>query len=296
MLPDPSAGQHFKLPPPQHAALRRLGIQKIRDLLYHFPTRYEAAGASGQVSGLVPGTKVTLFGTLSKLKAKKLWKSRRPATEGWFEDGTGRVKVMWFNQPYMASYVPQDKPIKVTGTVGGSVERPYITNPEVEAVPAGIVPEGIFADAHIPNGAPRIFPVYPESRGITSLWFFHALERIFTSSAHAALVDPIPEDVRERYHLPDLAEALVYIHTPEKQAHAEAARKRFAFEEILSIQIARAQERRENDVQTSFPIHDSAALAQKFLATVPFPPTKAQNRAIADILNDFSAGGGSASG
>src|SRR3989344_3208174 len=131
MLPDHSVAQHFKLTPIQHAALRRLGIQRIRDLLYHFPARYEAAGASGQVSHLVPGTKVTLFGTLSKLKAKKLWKSRRPATEGWFEDGTGRVKVMWFNQPYLAKMVPQGVMVKLTGTVSGK-DRPYITNPEVE--------------------------------------------------------------------------------------------------------------------------------------------------------------------
>ncbi|MDO8514215.1 MAG: ATP-dependent DNA helicase RecG [bacterium] len=287
MLPDHAIGQHFKLTPIQNVALRRLGIQRIRDLLYHFPARYEAAGASGQASQLVPGTKVTLFGTLSKLKAKKLWKSRRNATEGWFEDGTGRVKVMWFNQPYMASYVAQDAPVKVTGTVGGSVERPYITNPEVEAVPAGIVPEGIFADKNGQSGPPRIFPVYPESRGITSLWFFHALERVFKSGVHTRVDDPIREDVRARYHLPDLATALVYIHTPEKQAHADAARKRFAFEEIFTIQIARAQERAQNNTQASFPIREGEALAQKFLATIPFPPTGAQQRAISDILSDF---------
>ena len=107
MKPSDLVAAHFKLTPVQIGSLRRLGIVTINDLLRHFPARYEEAGASAQSNTLVPGSKVTLVGMLSKLKARKLWKSRRNATEGYFEDATGRVKVLWFNQPYIASYVPQ---------------------------------------------------------------------------------------------------------------------------------------------------------------------------------------------
>src|SRR3989344_3846129 len=126
MHPSDEISKHFRLTPVQIAALRRLGLKKIEDLLRHFPARYESAGASGEVARLIPGTKVTLVGTLDKLKARKLWKSRRNVTEGWFEDASGRVKVMWFNQPYMASYVPKTALVKVSGTVGGKEGRPYI--------------------------------------------------------------------------------------------------------------------------------------------------------------------------
>src|SRR3989344_3131866 len=84
MLPDDPIERHFRFAPAQHVALRRLKLATIRDLLYHFPSRYEAAGASGEAARLVPGAKVTLVGSLSKLKARKLWKSRRNVTEGWF--------------------------------------------------------------------------------------------------------------------------------------------------------------------------------------------------------------------
>ena len=60
-----SVTQYFKLSGVQSAALKRLGISTIGDLLRHFPTRYESAGASNHASAIVPGTKVTLFGTLS---------------------------------------------------------------------------------------------------------------------------------------------------------------------------------------------------------------------------------------
>ena len=289
MRPEDEIIKHFRITPMQVSALKRLGLVTIEDLLRHFPARYETGGASVRVSALTVGSKVTLFGTLSKLKAKKLWKSRRNITEGWFEDASGKVKVMWFNQPYIASYIPEGSAVKMTGTVGGKEGRPYIANPEAEILPPGAVTSGLFETARSSKleASSSIFPVYPESRGITSLWFYHALERVFASNVITQMNDPIPEDVRARYSLPDLATSLIAIHKPEKETHAEAARKRFAFEEIFAIQIARARERAENDAQVSFPIKNSDELARKFLGSVDLSPTNAQQRAINEILADF---------
>lgn len=286
MSPEDTLSAHFRLTSVQTSALKRLGIVSVGDVLRHFPVRYEQAGASAQARTLIPGQKVTLVGTLSKLKARKLWKSRRNATEGYFEDGSGKVKVMWFNQPYIASYVPQDTVVKLTGTVGGSAERPYIANPETEVVPGGVAETGLFGGEG-DTDAPALFPVYPESRGITSRWFFHALERIFASGILDAIDDPIPEAVRTTYHLPDIKTALLYIHAPEKPAHAEVAKKRFAFEEIFTLQIARGLERTRNDASPSFSLSDAEERADTFIATLSMTPTCAQTRAITDILTDL---------
>lgn len=290
MRPEDAIMKHFRLIPTQVSALRRLGILTVNDLLYHFPARYETEGQEARAEGLVPGSKVTLYGTLSKLKAKKLWKSRRTATEGWFEDATGRVKCLWFNQPYIASYISEGSFVKLTGTVGGSGKSPYIANPEFEIVPPGSASAGLFSNASVSKLAPRpsqLFPIYPESRGVTSKWFYHAIRRTFENGTHKQIEDPIPGDIRERYHLPDIATALHWIHAPEKQSHSEAARKRFAFEEIFTIQVARAKERALNDTQSSFPVKNGEDLADRFLASIRFPPTDAQKRAIADVLTDF---------
>lgn len=290
MLPQDLLEKHFRLIPAQKSALKRLGIMTLRDLLYHFPTRYEASGMETNTRALIPGAKVVLFGKLSGLKAKKLWKSKRNITEGWFEDGTGRVKVMWFNQPYMASYVKEGTVVRVSGTVGGSPEKPYIANPEVEQSSLSEISEGMFTPSNQQPTANSQFPVYPESRGITSRWFYHALKKVFERGVHRTIADPVPADVRTRLNLPALADALVWIHTPEKKTHAEAARKRFAFEEMLAIQTARAIERAENDAEPSFLITDAEKLVETFLQTSPFPPTNAQSHAITDILKDFGKG------
>lgn len=273
------------------SALRRLGIRTIRDLLYHFPSRFERAGASGTTRSLAPGAKVTLVGELGKLEAKKLWKSRRAATEGWFSDAHGKVKVMWFNQPYIAKMAPQGVPVKLSGTVGGSAERPYISNPEVVALPPGTVIEaGLFESPESRKreaGSSQLFPIYPETRGITSKWFYHALKRIFSSRAHENIADPLPDDLRERYHLPDVATSLIYMHTPEDEKHTVAARKRFAFEEIFGIHVARARERSENLAQASFHLDDAPTCAERFIDATPFPPTGAQRKAVREMTTDM---------
>jgi ATP-dependent DNA helicase RecG len=225
-----------------------------------------------------------------KEKAKKLWKSKRNATVGTFEDSSGKVALMWFNQPYIKSYIPDGSTVKLSGTVTGSSGKPYIANPEVELLPPGAIAEGLFeTNSENTVSAPAIFDVYPESRGVTSLWFRHAIERVFSEGILDTLEDPLPDDIRRRYNLPDIQTALVWVHAPEKESHSEAARKRFSFEEIFALQIVRAKERAENDAQSSFPILDAETQAARFLAKSPYPPTGAQTRAIADILANFGA-------
>ena len=91
-----------RLKPDQKRALTKLHIYTLSDLLYHFPARYEAAGELGTISGAAKGTEVTLYGTIRKPETRKAWKSRRPLAEAWLEDASGRIKLMWFSQPYIA--------------------------------------------------------------------------------------------------------------------------------------------------------------------------------------------------
>ena len=289
MNPSDALERHFtRLKSDQRKALRKLGIATIRDLLYHFPARYEAAGPAGTVSGIAPGADVTLVGTITKPETKKSWKSRRPMAEAWFEDSTGRIKLRWFNQPYIAKTLHEGQVVKITGKVTGSSDKPYIANPDVDrsAVAPEDVHDSLFTEAS-GESVETLYPVYPESQGISSLWFFHALRKVFEAHAHELLEDPIPADILERYKLPTLQTALVWVHAPRRIEDAQAARKRFAFEEIFALQLA-VQERRKRIVEEkALPVSvDRNALAS-FVDSFPFPPTRAQTRAIDTIVADF---------
>jgi ATP-dependent DNA helicase RecG len=100
--------------------------------------------------------------------------------------------------------------------------------------------------------------------------------------------DPIPEDILKRYNLPDLHTALHWIHIPKKVAHTEAARKRFAFEEVFAIQLAKQKERAETFSASSYVVRTEDAHVRAFTERFPFPLTGAQDNAIHDILADFT--------
>src|SRR3990167_10523147 len=287
MAPPDPLSKHFRLTPPQLRALNKLGLHTVRDLLYHFPGRYDRGGSESAITGLVAGEPVTIFGTIGKLETRRSWKRKIPVGEAVITDASGSVKVMWFHQPYLAKKFAEGMFVKAVGTVTGKTGKPYLANPHVE--PADPTEVGLFRSPARSSKleAGSFFAVYPESRGVTSLWFRHAFDKLYAVKILEALEDPIPADIVKRYNLPDIRNALLYIHKPDELKHAEAARKRFAFEEIFSIQVARARERQENDSLASFPIREGSALAEKFLSTIPFPPTGAQKRAITDIVHDL---------
>lgn len=288
MAPETPIESVFRLTPIQRSALKRLGVHTVRDFLYHFPSRYDTAGDEQAITGLVPGAHTTIFGTIGKLDTRKSWKRKIPVGEAVIHDGSGSIKIMWFHQPYMAKKFVEGAYVRAVGVVGGTPGKLYLANPHVEI--ADPHDAGIFAAAHAkdPSHVKTLFAVYPETRGVTSLWFRHAFQKIRASGVCERVVDPIPDSVRAAYHLPDLGTALIWIHAPEKHAHAEAARKRFSFEEIFVLQITRARERAGNDSLAAFPITDGDEHTEEFLSSLSYAPTKAQRRAVAAIMHDFT--------
>ena len=92
----------------QKLALKKLGVITVRDLLYHFPARYENAGPTGTIAGAASGAEVTFYGTIRKPQTRRAWKSRRPIAEAWLEDASGKIKIIWFSQPYIAKSLADD--------------------------------------------------------------------------------------------------------------------------------------------------------------------------------------------
>lgn len=285
MKPQDFIGEYFtRLKPEQKKALGRLGIRTVRDLLYHFPTRYESSEGVRTISNLVIGETATLYGTLKGAKARKTWKTKIPSAEAYLEDGSGRVKVMWFRQPYMAKVAERSGLVKITGKVAGSPGKIYITNPAVES--AETLPTSAH-DSLFGGDDPVLFAVYPETKGISSLWFRHAIERIMKSSMHETIDEIIPEKLRTDYSLPKVSTALVWMHAPKKNADAEAARKRFAFEEVFTIQLAVQKARAEGLRKEAPALVVDRAVVDSFISDFPFTPTKGQRDAIETVLDDF---------
>lgn len=274
----------------QKAALKRLGISTVRDLLYHFPVRHIDSGSASPIELAQDGERMTLYGQVKKSGTKKSFRGHVPMGEATIEDPSGTMKLVWFNQAYMAKMIAPGDFVRASGVVKKKTGMVTLVNPEIEKIPAlpGDIGRSLFADEASESDL-RFFPVYPESKGITSTWFYHKLQKILASGVPDTLVDPIPEDVLKRYKLPSLATALIWIHSPREQGHADAARKRFAFEEIFFIQLERQKSRMLYAANPTFTIVPKKEGLDEFVEGLGFPLTKAQQDALDTILRDFAS-------
>jgi ATP-dependent DNA helicase RecG len=290
--PEDTIDKHFtRLKPEQKRALYKLGIRTIRDLLYHFPARYESSGDVGTIAGVSAGAEVTLYGTVRKPDIRKTWKSRRPIAEAYLEDASGKIKMMWFSQPYIAKTLHDGMVVKVSGRVAGEGAKMYLANPAIDKSP--IAPDAVHNSLFVQGSTlyaeqnETLYPIYPESQGVSSLWFLHAVRKVFETNVHEHIADPIPPEILARYKLPSLSSALVFIHAPQRLSDASAARKRFAFEEVFALQIVMQQRRRALLREEALPVSVDRTKLADFVASFPFPATNAQMNAINTIVTDF---------
>ena len=285
---------YFRLNPLQKSALKKLSIGTMRDLLYHFPFRYGDTSETRNISSLQKSDIAVIFGKISKLKTSKGFHSRIPMADAWVEDESGKIHCVWFNQPYLAKMTPENALVRIEGKISQRKKKKendgegelYFSNPKIEIV--NKLPQGVGDSLFGNDGKTHtLYPVYPESRGITSNWIYHKVVEIFKSGILDEYIDPIPKEILEKYNLPGIKTALIWIHTPMKNEDAMSARKRFAFEEVFFIQLEKQHARKEYEKNPSFIISTDEKSVNEFVKRFPFQATNAQLSTIKIISEDF---------
>lgn len=262
---------------PTLAKLEHMGIATVRDLLYHFPFRYEDYSAIHTIDSLAPEEKCTVLGTITKVEAGRTWKKKMFLTEATLTDDTGQIRLIWFNQRFVAQTLQEGIAIRVSGKVTRDSKGLLMQNPAFERSSRDATHTG------------RLVPVYPETAGLTSKFFRWQLTGIFQKLHESAdFPDPIPEDILKRLHLPSLKQALFSIHFPKDVEHEQIARKRFAFDEMLFVQLKALQVKAlfETAKATVLPFDED--VVKTFVATLPFTLTNAQRKASYEILRDMA--------
>jgi ATP-dependent DNA helicase RecG len=257
--------------------LARLEITTVRDLLWHLPHRYDDFSRIRTVSELVPGEEQTVVGVVWRATGVTLGKGRK-ATEAIVGDHTGNLRVVWFNQPWLAQELRTGARVALSGKVTVFHGVRQMESPEWELL------EGDLSEA-VHTG--RLVPVYPLTTGLPA----RTLRRFVRLALDVYLplvTDPLPAAIRARHGLPPLQEALAQVHYPDDARQAVAARRRLAFDELLVLQLAVLRRRAERLAAADAPplsLPDRALGG--FRAALPFRLTAAQERVIADILADL---------
>jgi ATP-dependent DNA helicase RecG len=297
----------FRLVETQKKALAKMGLNAVEDLLYYFPVRYGDTSEVRNIDTLTKGDEATIFGKVSGLKTSKAFVKKIPMSEGFVEDETRKIKLVWFNQPYIAKMICEGQLVRVEGKVSSRrrakprseprsttevtdfTEELYMSNPKIEAVRE--IPNAVGDSLFGKDGEEHtMYPVYPESKGVTSYWIYHTIQKIFRSGILEEIQDPIPEDILKKYNLPNIKTAFIWIHAPKKEGDALSARKRFAFQEIFFIQLQKQKEKRLWSEKSAFKIETNQKDVSEFVKRFPFKPTTSQLDAIKAITTDFKRG------
>ncbi len=258
--------------------LKRLGIKNIRDLLFHFPHRYEDFSNIKNIADVKIGETCCIKGEIVQIESGRTWKKRMSITQALIKDGTGTMEAVWFNQPYLVNVLKKGDAVCLAGKAVPGKKSLYLSNPIREKVSK--------SDLNSLTHTGRIVPVYPETEGLSSRWLRY-FAKSFLQDFKGKIKDPLPEDLREKEGLTPLERSLWQIHFPDSLKAAQKARKRFAFEELFNIELWVLKERMKMNKEKAFQVPLDLKLIKRFVDSLPFKLTDAQRKSAWQILKDL---------
>jgi ATP-dependent DNA helicase RecG len=245
--------------------LAKLGLETVGDSLAYRPHRYEPAAPERRITELFGEDEAVIAG---EVRSTRLQRARRlKLVKARVADATGEITAVWFNQAWLAGRLVPGMRVRLRGSLRGQefAVRSYDLN--------GVSSTADFA------------PVYPATEDVT----VKKLREVVGSALEYArdVVDPLPAGVKADVGLPGRADALVALHRPREEADGERARRRLAFDELLTLQLGMARRRRGREVQSAEALGEPGKLVQRYRSVLPFRLTPDQEHAVQEIDADL---------
>ncbi len=252
----------------------KLNVRTVQDLLYFFPRRYVDYSRTKPISELVVDEEQTIIGTIWQARVATL--GHRRGTEAIIGDKTGNIRAVWFNQPYLARSFRTNARIVISGIVSLFKGHKVFESPEWELLQEKEL---------IHTG--RMVPVYPLTQGLYPRQVRKWTKEIVDGYAWQ-LGDFLPSEIKTRCQLLDLPMAIAQIHYPDDQTMAARARGRLSFDELFLLQLGVLARKRDwQEGQPGNALYIDQEVVSRFLHSLPFTLTQAQERVLQEILCDL---------
>lgn len=262
--------------------LKRLEIKTVKDLLHHYPFRYEDLRLVSKINQLQAGEKVTIRGEV--LSCENIFtKFGKKIQKALIADKTGHIEVVWFNQPYLPKALKPGTKVSLAGRVEDYNYKLSLVSPEYEIIKT--TGPGPRAPSQIHTG--RLVPVYPETAGLSSKWLRSRIAPLVKNLV-PEIEDFLPSKIKKENRLIDLNKALEEVHFPKDRKEVKEARARLGFDELFIVQLnSLIRKKRWQKRKLSFRFAIDQEKVLQFIASLPFKLTRAQNKAIKEILEDL---------
>ena len=258
------------------AAMAALDITSVLDLLTHYPRRYIDRTREATIAELEVGDEGMVLGEILEVTSRRT-RNRRSMVNVAISDGTGRLSLTFFNQPWRERQLEVGMQAVVFGKLDLYQGSRQMTNPVVDLVG---------------DRTGRIVAVYPQSEkaGLHTWeiagWVADALEK----ARPRGFAEPLPAHVRKQHGLVDRGKAFGGIHAPETMQEVSLARRRLVFDELLRIQLLLVLRKRAIEASTRGVAHSgTGVLVERLVSGLPFALTSAQAKVIAEILADLAS-------
>jgi len=252
----------------------KLGVKTVRDLLYYFPHRHLDYSQRKSISQLAEGEEETIIANVWQAQEVRL--GGRRSTEAIVGDETGNVRVVWFNNPYLAKQLLTNTRVVISGRVSLFSGRHVFESPEWE----------LAEDRELIHTG-RLVPLYPLTQGLRPRQVRKLMKGVVDQWAWQ-VEDFLPLELKERCNLLELPQAISQAHYPEDESVKDRARVRLAFDELFLLQLGVLSKKRDwQESQPGSPFSAKMPVLDTFLKSLPFELTAAQQRVLKELLADL---------
>ena len=254
--------------------LKKLGIETVKDLLYHFPFKYEDYTYTAPIAEVVAGQNTNIQGTIELIQNKKSAKKGLNITEALISDDTGNIKVIWFNQPFIIRNLKSGQKVSLSGKTEENYGATILNSPAYEKMTGK---ELIHTKGIIPH--------YHLTEGVTNKQIRHLISKILPVTS--TITDWLPLSVKNSLSLQDLGGALYKLHSPQERQDIHLGRTRLAFDELFLLHLRSQLIKKDIQSKQAVPVPFQEEKTREFVQKLPFDLTNAQRKSAWEILQDM---------
>lgn len=254
--------------------MNKLNIFSIEDLIMHFPRLYEDRTNIKPINNLIDGEMASVIGEVSLIDRDRYTSSGKHVTRIILKNNSGYVVGVWYNQKFIKKNFKNGEKYMFFGKVSKIFTEIQIVNPEYEKVEEAVLKS--------------IVPIYPSTKNLPQKTIRSVISRLISSQLNG-MEDYIPMYIREKYSLCDIGSAFKNIHSPQSLNQVGAAERRIKFEELLMLQIGLMMDKKRCEEGRDGICYRICGDVSRFIDSLLFKLTNAQNRVLSDVLNDMKS-------